>query len=201
MSKNGLKRREFIASASVAALLHSSPTQLAAREACRCELLNLHPGRFMAGLAFRVGRAVLVDLVSDAIVSDFRRTGKLRFGRIGFGQLGGWHPDNYRVSLAAIELSEIRTTMNERIALSLENASNDTIARLKTIRGYLHKERLEVAFWSVNQEASRRVERDEPFDNLFSIEWFANAQDDQLRHFHKLIDETGVTVFQELGMV
>ena len=164
-------------------------------------LLRLHPSRFIAGLAFDIGRAVVVDLVSDAIVGHFRSTGRVRSVRLGSSSSGSWHADRYRVSLAVIKAASLRTSRRDQIALEINHATEEQTKRMKIARDYLVAEKLDVAFWASPQQASRRVEPDEPYDNLFSIEWFGSSTIDQERHYAQLIRETGVNAFREIGLV
>ena len=197
---NNTTRRQF--SAGLAAVSASLILPYNAANAGVLDLLKLHPSRFFAGLAFNIAKVVFVRLAADFIVSRLK-SGKSVYryaGNSNYYQSTSvsYNPANYKSSLIMDDLIDYEIKQDLHIEAVLKSADEDYLRRLEIARQYLRLEKIPVAFWNSQQEASRLVREDEPFDNLLSVIWFDLNDAKKSEHYNRLIEETGNTVFAKL---
>ena len=168
---------------------------------------KLQPTRLIAGLIFDVGKAVVVSLVSDAIVDSLssrrysRSTAYRDFGfstrSIGLSSLGNesFRPVPYKASVITLGIADYELHPKRKIKMKIESEAEER--RFATVLRYLQDERIRIQIGEMEYARPANEYRFlEPDDLLTLQSW--DLAGEQERHVQELITATGVSAFNHL---
>lgn len=169
---------------------------------------RLQPTRLIAGLIFDVGKAVVVSLVSDAIVSSlssrhYSRSAAYRsFGSstrsTGVGSLGNetdFKPVPYKASVITLGIADYELHPQRKIKMELNSEAERQ--RFGTVLRYLQDEKIRIQIGEMEYARPANEFRFlEPDDLLTLNSW--DLAGEQERHVRELIAETRVSAFNKL---
>lgn len=169
---------------------------------------RLQPTRLLAGLIFDVGKAVVVSLVSDAIVDSLssrrysRSVAYSRFGSgvrsIGLSSLGNerdFRPIPYKASVITLGIADYELHPKRKIKMELTSEAEKQ--RFATVLRYLQDERIRIKIADMGYaKPANEFGEIEPDDLLTLDRW--HLQQHQETHLRNLITATGVSAFDRL---
>ncbi|MCW5212986.1 hypothetical protein VU04_08750 [Desulfobulbus sp. TB] len=168
---------------------------------------RLQPTRLLAGLIFDVGKAVVVSLVSDAIVDSLssrrysRSAAYSRFGSsvrtVGLGSLEkeSFRPVLYKASVITLGIADYELHPKRKIKMELTSEAEKQ--RFATVLRYLQDERIRIKIADMGYaKPANEFGEIEPDDLLTLERW--HLQQHQETHLRNLIAATGVSAFDRL---
>ncbi|CAK8724766.1 Tat (Twin-arginine translocation) pathway signal sequence [Candidatus Electrothrix laxa] len=204
-----LTRRQFMAYTAVgAAGLMLPAVGEAGIWTCIRYAARLQPTRLIAGLIFDVGKAVVVSLVSDAIVSSLssrRYSRSVAYSRFGSGTRGtglgslknerDFTPVPYKASVITLGIADYELHPKRKIKMALTGDAEKQ--RFGTVLRYLQDERIRIQIGQMEYARPANEFRFlEPDDLLTLQSW--DLVGEQERHVQELITATGVSAFNHL---
>jgi hypothetical protein len=208
--KNELTRRDLLTYTAISAAGLLLP---AASEAgiwsCIKYVARLQPTRFIAGLIFDVGKAVVVDLASDAIVSSLSSRHYSRSAVADFGYSVGtnrrlsaladennFKPVPYKASVITLGIADYELHPQRTFKMQINGEAEKQ--RFQTVLDYLEREKIKIKIAGMGyaKPANEFEKRLEPDDLLTLERWQLHG--DQEAHVKELIAATGVSAFDEL---
>lgn len=205
-----LTRRQFMAYTAVgAAGLMLPAVGEAGIWSCIKYAARLQPTRLIAGLIFDLGKAVVVSLVSDAIVNSlssrhYSRSAAYRdFGSgvrtVGLGSLEHetFRPVPYKASVITLGIADYELHPKRKIKMELTGEAEKQ--RFWTVLRYLQDERIRIQIGEMEYARPANEFRFlEPDDLLTLQSW--DLAGEQERHVQELITATGVSAFNHLAV-
>ena len=168
---------------------------------------KLQPTRLIAGLIFDVGKAVVVSLVSDAIVDSLssrrysRSTAYRNFGSstrsIGLSSLKNesFKPVPYKASVITLGIADYELHPKRKIKMKIE--SEEERRRFATVLRYLQDEKIKIKIADMKYaKPANELRYLEPDDLLTLERWHLRQY--QETHVQNLIAATGVSAFDRL---
>jgi hypothetical protein len=168
---------------------------------------RLQPTRFIAGLIFDMGKAVVVSLVSDAIVNSlssrhYSRSAAYRdFGSgvrtVGLGSLKSesFRPIPYKASVITLGIADYELHPKRKIRMKIEGEAEKQ--RFETVLRYLQDERIKIKIADMKYaKPANEFSYLEP-DDLLTLERWHLRQHQEI-HVQNLIAATGVSAFDRL---
>ncbi|CAK8725668.1 hypothetical protein H206_02716 [Candidatus Electrothrix aarhusensis] len=203
-----LTRRQFMAYTAVgAAGLMLPAVGEAGIWTCIRYAARLQPTRLIAGLIFDLGKAVVVSLVSDAIVNSlssrhYSRSAAYRdFGSstrsVGLSSLKeeSFTPVPYKASVITLGIADYELHPKRKIRMKIEDEAEKQ--RFETVLRYLQDERIRIQIGEMEYARPANEYRFlEPDDLLTLQSW--DLAGEQERHVQELITATGVSAFNHL---
>ncbi len=203
-----LTRRQFMAyTAAGAAGMMLPAVGEAGIWSCIKYAARLQPTRLIAGLIFDVGKAVVVSLVSDAIVDSLsnrrysRSTAYRDFGSstrsIGLSSLGNesFRPVPYKASVITLGIADYELHPKRKIKMKIESEAEEQ--RFATVLRYLQDERIKIKIADMKYaKPANELHYLEPDDLLTLERW--HLKQHQETHMRNLIAATGVSAFDRL---
>ncbi|CAK8712451.1 MAG: hypothetical protein CDV28_101127 [Candidatus Electronema aureum] len=207
--KNELTRREVMSYAAVgAAGLLLPAVSEAGVWSCIKYVARLQPTRFIAGLIFDVGKAVVVDLASDAIVKGLSRQ---HYSYSGIADLGysvgtnrslsavadesNFKPVHYKASVITLGIADYELHPQRTFKMQLN--SEEEKRRFQTVLRYLQDERIRIKIAGMGYAKPANEFGDLEPDDLLTLERW-HLEGNQEAHVKELIAATGVSAFDEL---
>jgi hypothetical protein len=161
----------------------------------------------IAGLIFDLGKAVVVSLVSDAIVNSlssrhYSRSAAYRdFGSstrsVGLSSLKeeSFTPVPYKASVITLGIADYELHPKRKIRMKIEDEAEKQ--RFETVLRYLQDERIRIQIGEMEYARPANEYRFlEPDDLLTLQSW--DLAGEQERHVQELITATGVSAFNHL---
>ncbi|WP_417917200.1 hypothetical protein [Candidatus Electronema sp. JC] len=203
--KNELTRREVMSYAAVSAAGLLLP---AASEAGMWSwIIRLQPTRLLAGLIFDIGKAVVVELASEAIIKSLSRQHYSYSAVADFGYSIGesrrsellnernFKPVPYKASVITLGIADYELHPQRTFKMQLN--SEEEKRRFQTVLRYLQDERIKIKIAGMGYaKPANEFGGLEPDDLLTLERW--HLEGNQESHVKELIAATGVSAFDEL---
>ena len=206
--QNKLTRRQFMAyTAAGAAGMMLPASSEAGIWSCIKYAARLQPTRLIAGLIFDMGKAVVVSLVSDAIVNSLssrrysRSEAHRHFGSgtrsIGLASLENetFRPIPYKASVITLGIADYDLHPQRKIKMKIESEAERR--RFATVLRYLQDEKIKIKIAGMKYaKPADEFGEIEPDDLLTLERW--HLLGNQEIHVKQLIAATGVSAFDRL---
>lgn len=207
--KSELTRRELMTYSAVGAagLLLPAGSE-AGLWSCIKYVARLHPTRFLAGLLFDVGKAVVVKLASDAVVKNLSRQHYSRSEALAdFGYNIGensrsellnesnFQPVPYKASVITLGIADYELHKQRTFKMKIDSAAEKR--RFQTVLEYLEQEKVKIKIAGMGY-AKPVNEFEQPLepDDLLTLErWHLHGN--QETHVKELIAATKVSAFDQ----
>ncbi|MCI5146812.1 MAG: hypothetical protein D3923_15130 [Candidatus Electrothrix sp. AR3] len=170
--------------------------------------VRLQPTRLIAGLIFDIGKAVVVSLVSDAIVSSLSRRHYSRSEAYrhfasstrstGLGSLGNethFKPVPYKASVITLGIADYELHPERTFKMELKSEAEKQ--RFETVLRYLQDERIKIKIAGMEYAKPANEFSDLEPDDLLTLERW-HLEGNKETHMKELIAATKVSAFNHL---